>query len=188
MAELTNARCLAFFGSKPRQDVTLLDALTVAHLGFLCPEAEPAGAKINLRTEIINHVSAILPRHQEHRRRRWRHVVARRDVPGAELRNFHVECKVAKPITSGIYGIGIEYDVTINIWTSYGALSQEHDDSIITEDGNQIWIALDQSPDPEVRDLISTQYANWVDQDSTDGHRWGAHVLLARFIAPHLPT
>ena len=141
-----------------------------------------------LRADFITQVRGINPRHVEQGSRRWRHVVSRDDVPGPEIRNYHMVFGDGQPHEAGIYGQGIEYEAELRVWTSYGWLSPNNDDSIITEDGNQVWLQLQTRLDPIVAGLISVQYQQWEEEDEAaedEARRWGAHVLEIRYLAPH---
>lgn len=134
-----------------------------------------------IRADFVAQIKAIVPSFVEHQTSRWREVRSIDEVPSAELRNFHIWMGVGAPSTT--YGSGVEYVVEMQIWTSYGALAPEDDDSIITEDATQVWDALQARYEPALPGLISVEPLRWIDGDDDDGRRWGAHTFEVRYLA-----
>jgi hypothetical protein len=138
-----------------------------------------------IRDDFIAQIKAIVPTHPSHDTSRFRYVPSVDEVPGPSLRNFHLNIpQPAQPVDDGIYGSGVEYVFTLEVWVSYGHLGPAADDSIITEDGSQIWSALQNRYEPALAGLISVEPegAAWIDGDDTDGHRYGAFTFEIRYL------
>lgn len=137
-----------------------------------------------IRADFTTQIMAIVPSHVSQSASRFRPVRAVSDVPGPELRNFHIAIPdPAQPVEGGIYGSGVEFSFVLYVWVCYGALDDEDDDSIITTDGAQIWDALQARYDPALAGLISVEPLGWVAGDGDDdGRRWGAHTFDVRYL------
>lgn len=135
-----------------------------------------------IRAALITAIKAIVPTHAEHRDKMFRMVRSVDDIPGPTLRNFHVDIGAGQPIEDGIYGSGVEYKIDVAVYVGYGALAPEDDDSIITEDGAQIWRALQALYDPALPGLISVEPTPFVDGITDAGHRWGAFAFDIRYL------
>lgn len=107
-------------------------------------------------------------------------------VQSPELRNFHLDIPApAQPSESGIYGSGVAFEFTLEVWVSYMGLAPEDDDSIITSDGAQIWAALQGRYDPALAGLISVEPSGWSDapdEGADDGHRWGHFDFVVTYL------
>lgn len=134
-----------------------------------------------IRADFTAVIKAIVPSHSEHQDCRWRESHSIDDVPSADLRNFHLSFSVGKP--DPIYGSGVEYVVELQVFTSYGGLAPEDDDSIITEDAAQLYDALSARFDPALPGLISVVPIRWEDGEDEPGRRWGAHTFEVRYLA-----
>lgn len=141
-----------------------------------------------IRNDAIVQIKAIVPAHTRYRSTGYRYVRVRSDVPGPAIRNFAVELSRSAPVDGGIYGHGIEHQFEMKVFTSYGHLSAEDDDSVISEDGRQMWITLQRRIDPAVPGLISVLPSDtpWETESDEDGHVWGAHNFIVRYLASHL--
>lgn len=138
-----------------------------------------------IRAAFIVAIKAIAPRHARHRDKRFRPVTAPDDVPGPTLRNFNVDVPpVGIPATDGIYGSGVVYRLDVAVYVNYGGLSPEDDDSIITEDGADIWRALESLYDPGLAGLVSVQPTPFVEGVGGEdhGYRWGAFGFDVRYL------
>lgn len=138
-----------------------------------------------IRADFVTQIRNIAPSHAEHQTSLFRHVRSVALVEGADLRTFHLNIpSPAQPVDGGIYGSGVEYQFELEVWVSYGHLAPEDDDSIITEDGAQIWNALQARYEPALAGLISVEPEGraWIDGDATDGHRWGAFTFDVRYL------
>ena len=134
-----------------------------------------------LRDASIPLIRAICPSHPEHQAQKWRYVEGRVEVPGPEIRNFTIEMAPGAPVFDGIYGAGgIEYELVMRVPTSYGHLAAQDDDSIITEDGRQVWLTIEAACPGG---LISILHTGWEDENEDDGHRWGSHLYEMRYLA-----
>ena len=136
-----------------------------------------------IRADFVTQIMAISPSHPEHQSSRFRPVRSVAKVQGAELRNFHIDIpEPAQPVDDGIYGSGVEYQLELEVWVSYGALAPEDDDSIITVDGADIWSALQARYEPALAGLISVEPTGWTSGDDEDGRRYGAFRFDVRFL------
>lgn len=137
-----------------------------------------------LRDAFIAAIKSIVPTHPQHRDRRFRYVRTVDDVPGPSIRNFTID--IPRPGTPAeTYGSGVEYDVTLDVYVNYGALAPEADDSILTEDGAQIWDALQALYEPAVPGLISVEpdsFDDGVSEGEVAGFRWGAFGFRVRYL------
>lgn len=137
-----------------------------------------------IRTAFIAAIKAIVPTHDRHRDKRFRYVRTVEEVPGPSLRNFTIDIpSPARP--APIYGSGVEFEFTCDVYVNYGQLSAEDDDSIITEDGAQIWSAIEALYEPGLPGLISVEPENWAEGTSEGdaGYRWGAFGFSVRYLA-----
>lgn len=138
-----------------------------------------------IRDAFVVAIKAITPTHARHRDRRFREVKSVDDVPGPTLRNFFVDISVGQPVRDGIYGSGVEFEVECVVYVNYGGLTAEDDDSIITEDGAQIWGALQALYDPGLAGLISvepTPFVDGISEGDRAGYRWGAFGFQVRYL------
>lgn len=139
-----------------------------------------------IRADFRAQIKAVIPSHPEHRECRYRYVASVDDVPGPDLRIFHIDIpSPAQPVTDGIYGSGVEHQFDLRVWVSYGALAPDDDDSIITTDGAQIWHALQRRYDPGLAGLISVEPTGWTDADDDgdeSGRRWGFFSFDVRYL------
>lgn len=137
-----------------------------------------------IRADFVAQIKAIAPSHPEHQTSRYRLVNSVDEVPGPDLRNFHLTIpEPAQPDENGIYGSGVAYRFGLEVWVSYGHLSPAGDDSIITTDGAQIWDALQARYDPALPGLISVEPTGWITGDGdADGHRWGAFTFDCSYL------
>lgn len=134
--------------------------------------------------DFITQIKAIDPSHPEHQGRRFRYVRSVDDVPGPDVRTFHLAIAApAEPSPDGIYGSGVAFRFELEVWVSYGALAPTDDDSIITTDGAQIWHALQRRYDPGLAGLISVEPDGWSEgEQGDDGYRWGAFLFDVRYL------
>lgn len=139
-----------------------------------------------IRVDFVTQIKAIAPSHVGRAGNLWRYVRAVSDVPGPELRTFALESSVAQPFGDFVHGDGRDYAYELAVWTSYGALSEEDDDSIISEDAVQLSATLQIRYQPTVPGLISVSPLGWEEGDGADhGFRWGAHTFDIRYFAAH---
>lgn len=136
-----------------------------------------------IRQRFIDTIKAITPTFGEQQDKRFRYVRTVDDVPGASLRNFHIDIpSPAQPVYQGVFGSGVEFELEVVVYVNYGGLSAEDDDSIITEDGAQIWAALQLLYDPALPGLRSVEPNPFVDGVSDAGYRWGAFSFRVRYL------
>jgi hypothetical protein len=137
-----------------------------------------------IRRAFVETIKALVPTHAQYRDKRFRAVASPDDVPGPTLRNFHIDVPtMGEPATDGIYGSGVGFRIDVVIYVNYGGLAPEDDDSIITEDGAQIWQALERLRDPVVPGLIAVSTMPFVGGETEDhGYRWGAFAFDVRYL------
>ena len=138
-----------------------------------------------IRERFIEAIKAIVPTHEQHQDKRFRYVRSVDDVPGPSLRSFTLDIpRPAMPVPGGVYGSGVEYEFELVCYANYGGLAPEDDDSIITEDGAQIWATLQALYDPAFTGLRSVEPNPFVDGVSDAGYRWGAFSFRVRYLHP----
>lgn len=136
-----------------------------------------------IREAFVAAIKAIVPTHAQYSDLRFRPVHSVDDVPGPTLRNFHIDIpRQAMPVAGGVYGSGVEYEFELVVYVSYGGLSPEDDDSIITEDGAQVWATLQALYDPALPGLRSVEPNPFVDGVTDAGFRWGALSFRVRYL------
>jgi hypothetical protein len=138
-----------------------------------------------IRAGFVAAIKGIVPTFAEHRDKRFRYVRSVDDVPGPTLRNFHIDVpRPAMPVVGGSYGSGVEFEMEVVVYVNYGGLSPEDDDSIITEDGAQVWTTLQSLYDPALPGLRSVEPNPFVDGLSDAGYRWGSFSFRVRYLHP----
>jgi hypothetical protein len=138
-----------------------------------------------IRERFIAAIKAIAPTHLQHRDKPFRYVRAVEEVPGPTLRNFHLDIPApAMPVTAGVYGSGVEFEMEVVVYVGYGGLAPERDDSIITEDGAQMWATLQALYDPALAGLRSVEPNPFVMGISDAGYLWGAFSFRVRYLHP----
>jgi hypothetical protein len=138
-----------------------------------------------IRRAFVAAIKAIVPTHEQYADKRFRAVNSVDDVPGPTLRNFHIDVPaMGQPVADGIYGSGVEFRLEVVVYVNYGGLAPEDDDSIITEDGAQIWDTLQALYDPALPGLVSVEPMPFVEGTSGDepGYRWGAFAFDVRYL------
>lgn len=137
-----------------------------------------------IRAAFVEAIKGIVPAHDQHRDQRFRPVKSVDDVPGTKLRNFHIDIpQPAMPVVDGFYGSGVEFEIPdLVVYVNYGGLAPEADDSIVTEDGAQIWAALQLLYDPALPGLISVEPNPFVTGISEAGYLWGAFSFRVRYL------
>lgn len=143
---------------------------------------------------IAETIRAMTPNYELFQDFGWHPVARVRDVPGGALRLFNIEWSIPVPRTDGIYGDdAVECSVVLKIFTNYGALPEDDDQfqdvhaEIISSDGNQIWLALDDSVDPVIGGLCSVTRAEdpFAFEDVEPGQVWGAHMFDVTILLSH---
>lgn len=138
----------------------------------------PKAIRDDFKTQIL----AISPSHEEYRNAPWRYVASQRDVPGPELRTFTIDNGTPEPdfdtLASPEAG-AFQYEM--RVWTSYGALGPEDDDSIIHTDGAQLWSAL-ANRYTSLTGFVSAMYQGFEKEEEEDGRIWGAHVFEVKYV------
>ena len=77
------------------------------------------------------------------------------------------------------------------MFTNYSALPEMDDDvqdvaaELMTEDGRQIWIDLQERVDPVVPGLLFVNPAGWTSEEDDAGHEWGYHEFEVRLLLSH---
>lgn len=135
-----------------------------------------------LRTTFIAAIRDIVPSHTDYAAERWRHVNRLREVPG-RLRNFHVACGVAEDVDGGFHGGGLQQSFELAIWTYYGDLHPNEDDSIISEDRRQIWLTLRGLAESGTDGFITINPVGWEEEEDEEGRLFGAHVFEVHYLA-----
>jgi hypothetical protein len=136
-----------------------------------------------IRDGFVEAIKAIVPAHLQHRDSRFRYVRSVDEVPGPSLRNFHVDIpQPAMPVTDGVFGSGVEFEMEVVVYVNYGGLAPERDDSIVTEDGAQIWATLQLLYDPALAGLRSVEPNPFVSGVSDAGYLWGAFSFRVRYL------
>lgn len=139
-----------------------------------------------LRADFRTTIEAIAPAHSEYGYG-WAYLPSADQVPGASPRCFSLECGVAEPVMpseGGIWGDGQEHVAELRVWTSYAGIGESHDDSIISDDARQLFIALDARKEPALDGLWYVRRRGWEEGDRSEpGSRFGAHVFEIHYHA-----
>jgi len=140
-----------------------------------------------IREDFLSTIRAIVPTHPQFQDQTWRYVKSIGEVPGPTLRLFTLEQGPA--IRDGILnGDGESREYDLFVWTSYGALNEEDDESIISEDARQLFQALlaRQEGPSSLPGLLFVEETGWEDAPSVDehGHRWGSFGFKVHYFAP----
>lgn len=137
-----------------------------------------------IKAAFIEAIKAIVPTHADHRDKRFRYVRSVDDVPGPTLRSFNIDIP-APGQPDETYGSGVEHVLELVVYVNYGGLSPDADDSILTEDGAQIWSALESLYEPGLPGLISVQprpFVQGVSDGDKAGYLWGAFAFQVRYL------
>lgn len=135
-----------------------------------------------VRADFVTVIRGISPSYALYQDVRWAPVDELEDVPGDRLRLFFVRMGFSEPMGDGIYGDGIEYETNVEVWTNYSDIPDHELDSLITEDGRQLWLALEARLDPTLAGLVSVQYAGFQAENEQPGQVWGQHQLVVRYL------
>lgn len=137
-----------------------------------------------LRAAFATMLRGLTPTELPRRERGWMQVERRADVPGAEIRRFHISI-----IDDGDDGQGIqapdafERPATLRIYACYGSLPDAEVEDLISGDGGLIEVALQLRTDPEILGFHSSIRLGWEDENDEQGRRWGAHTYAIRYLA-----
>lgn len=137
-----------------------------------------------LRQLVTAMLQDLVPSEVERRDDRWYPLERRTDVSGGEIRRFFLSFVDTNDDASGVQSPdGIEVPTTMLVWTSYGSLADDEVEDLVSEDGRQIFHAMQLRGDPVFPGLVSTEWIGWDAEVDDQGRQWGAHAYTVRYFA-----
>lgn len=138
-----------------------------------------------IRADFVTQIKAITPSHPQHQGETWTYVKNPRDVSsGGKLRRFHIVNEPGERDPDGFTGDGVTYMYDMAVVTSYGDLDAEADDSIITEDGRQLYMTLVERQEPILAGLEYVEHLGFeLEQDAETGALVGSHLFRVHYHA-----
>ena len=132
-----------------------------------------------LRAGLITTIAGIAPSYTPSSALRWCPVLAKGEVPSDTARNFYVQMSTPVEVGEG-YGGCLQHETTLEVYTSYGGLSDAEQDVMTARDNQDLWrelhrAGLDGSP-KFAKDGFNDEF--------DDGRQWGAHVFTVEFFMP----
>jgi len=92
-----------------------------------------------IRLDFISVLKGLTP--HTHPYAKWTYCQNPEDVSaGGKLRRFHIMNEPAGPNVDGFHGSGMTFSYEMAVIVSYGDLKHAADDSLVSEDGLQIWV------------------------------------------------
>jgi hypothetical protein len=135
-----------------------------------------------IREDFIETIRQITPTHPRFASP-WLPVEKQDHVPGTDPRLYYVMFGWPAPVTDGIFGDGMDYELEAQIWTNYSGLPDEEVEGIIAEDGRQLYIALEARTDPVFPGLHPVTYLGFFAESDEPGAVHGYHSLQVRYLA-----
>ena len=104
------------------------------------------------------------------------------EVSGPEIRRFTMDWSVAEPEPEGLYSLGEEYTMTLEIHVAYGALSKEHAPWLIGHDGVDLRTVLLAQLAPTCEGLLSVRRVRFEPISDEDGQWYGYHEFRVNYM------
>lgn len=113
----------------------------------------PTTTQAAIRAALITRIEAINPTHGEYQDYTWTHL-DQIDPRGLDLRLFRVLTDVGSYTEGGVFGgDGMEADCEVRIRVAYGGLDGNELTDLVTRDGQDLWVAVHDSPGGSAQDI-----------------------------------
>ena len=104
------------------------------------------------------------------------------EVSGPEIRRFTMDWSVAEPEPEGLYSLGEEYTMTLEIHVAYGALPKEHAPWLVGQDGVDLRTVLLAQLAPTCEGLLSVRRVRFEPISDEDGQWYGYHEFRVNYM------
>ena len=136
-----------------------------------------------IHEHFVQVIQAITPTYAYESDNPWSYVTSLPgEVSGMEIRRFTMDWGIAEPEPEGLYSLGEEYTMILEINVGYAGLDKETPSWLIQQDGVDLRTVLLAQLSPTCPGLLSVRRIDFSVDSDEEGHWYGSHVFRVNYM------